>query len=157
MPHSAHALYGYTLIAQAGVPQASGNPSDAALGVSTPAAPGAAGTPAPAQKPGQPPFDIFMFMIPLLVIFILMTVMSGRREKKKRQELMSSLKKGDYVLTIGGVLGDVIELRDDEVVLKVEDGRIRFSRSSIQSVVRSAGTKGASTSESKPDGKPVSV
>ena len=48
------------------------------------------------------------------------------------------LKRGDRVQTIGGILGTVVETRDGEVLLKVDEGnntKIRFSRNAIHRVL----------------------
>ena len=91
---------------------------------------------APLGPGGQNPGSSFMLILFLGVGFLfLMTFMTSRREKKKRTELMNSLKKGDEVLTIGGVIGTIAELREGEVVLRVDvnsNSKIRVVRSAIQ-------------------------
>ena len=57
------------------------------------------------------------------------------------QQLLSSLKKQDRVLTIGGLIGTVVEVRDDEVVLKIDENantRARFTKNAIQQVLKSS-------------------
>ena len=79
-----------------------------------------------------------IMMMVLLGAMILFSVMSGRREKKKRADLLGSIKKHDKVLTIGGVMGTVVEMKDDAVVLKVDETsntRITFSKSAISQVI----------------------
>lgn len=111
---------------------------------------GVEGTPGEAVPGGAPsgtqqaPGGMKM-MLPLLfglMIFMVVTSMlSGRKEKKKRAELMSNLKRRDKVQTIGGIIGTIAEIKSDEVVLKVDHGsqtRIRFARSAIQQVLHSA-------------------
>lgn len=115
-----------------------------------PVAPGGAVAPAPGQRQGSPMDSMLIFMLPALLIFmIFMTWRAGKAEKRKREELQSSIKKHDLVQTIGGVLGRVIEVRDHEIVLEVEEGRIRFVKSAIQSIVQPAA--GRSQVEAKPE------
>ncbi len=97
-------------------------------------------------------------MIPLLFVMVavmmLMTTLSGRKEKKKRKALMESLGKGDKVLTIGGQIGVVDSVRDAEVVLRIDENsnaKARFTKASIQQVLESAG-KGASEADSGSNG-----
>ena len=79
---------------------------------------------------------------PLLMIggFILLYLWMGRgrkRQKKKREEMLESLKKGDKITTIGGIVGTVIEVRDDEVTVKVDENnnvRMKFARWSVRGV-----------------------
>ena len=95
-----------------------------------------AGTDAAAAQPGGGGFMIMMMV--LLGTMILFTFVSGRREKKKRAELLGSIKKHDKVMTIGGVMGTVVELKDDSVVLKVDETsntRITFSKTAISQVI----------------------
>ena len=49
-----------------------------------------------------------------------------------REEMMAALKKGDQVMTNGGLYGEVAEVRDDIVILKAGDVRLKFSRQAIQ-------------------------
>lgn len=138
------------MLAQGGGSEVLGAPSGSA-----PAGPaggggesGAAGTAAPGQggpPAGTAPASPFGMMLPLvfgLIIFMMITsMMSGRKEKKKRASMLEALKKRDRVQTYGGIIGTVVEMKDDELVLKVDESsntRIRFSRSAIQQVLKSA-------------------
>jgi len=105
-----------------------------------------------------------MWVLPgMLLVMILMSTMTGRKEKKKRAALMNSMQRGDKVQMLGGIIGVVHELSDDEMVLNVETGRIRFARTAVQTILKSknggSGAMGKSDSiaEAKPDGKVVTV
>lgn len=77
---------------------------------------------------------IFVLMAGLLLMFVLMSG-SQRKEKKKRKKMLSTLKKGDKVQTIGGIIGNIIEVKDSHVVVKVDENnntRMKFSRSAVQ-------------------------
>lgn len=120
-----------------------------------PAPAGTTGQPLPAQGSAQPGGSmLILWLLPLMLVFmIVMSAMAGRKEKKKRAELLSTVKKHDKVQMLGGIVGTVIEMNDEEVVLRVEEGRIRFTKSAIQTIVRpaSGGEKGEAAVESKPD------
>lgn len=100
------------------------------------------GTPIDGSADAGPPpsnFNILILLIPLALVFFMMS-MGGRKEKKKRAAMMAAMTKGDKVQTIGGILGTVVEVRDDEIIVKVDENantRLRFSRSAIQSIVES--------------------
>lgn len=83
------------------------------------------------------PFGGMMF--PLIAVFaIFWFVMIGpeRKQRKKRQEMLEALKKGDRVMTTGGMYASVAAVQDDLVTLQIADGvRARFSRASIQTVL----------------------
>lgn len=60
-----------------------------------------------------------------------------RKEQHRHKEMLSALKKGDKVTSIGGIIGTVIEVKDKEVVVKVDESsnvRMKFLRSAIRSV-----------------------
>jgi preprotein translocase subunit YajC len=121
-----------------GVPGA-GTGTTAPAGGGTTAAPVGGGAP-PAQSQSPLSGGFMFIMIGLLAVLMLSSVFAGRKDKKRRADLMSSVKKGDKVQMIGGIIGNVVEAGDDEVVLKVEEGRIRFHKSAIQGVL--SATKG---------------
>jgi preprotein translocase YajC subunit len=102
-----------------------------------PTQPGSTVTP-PGQTPGNP----LTGMLPLLLIvgvFALMMWWSSRnqrKEKKRMQAMLDAMKKGDKVVTIGGLIAVITELREDEVVVRGEDGqRMRFRRSAISTIL----------------------
>ena len=80
-------------------------------------------------------------IIPLLLllgVFYVLILLPQRREKKKRKEMLGALKKNSKVQTIGGVIGTVTDIRDDEVTVKVDESsnvRMRFSRGAISQVL----------------------
>ncbi len=80
-------------------------------------------------------------IIPIALVLLILYVFvfrSKRNEDKKRQDMLSALKKGDRVQTIGGMLGTVIEARESDVLLKVDESnntKIRFTRNAIHRVI----------------------
>lgn len=72
-----------------------------------------------------------------VILFMLWTTYSQqRRAKKSAQELQRMLKKGDEVLTVGGVFGTIRKIGDDFVILEVESGaRLRLLRRAIREIV----------------------
>ena len=100
------------------------------------AAPTTGGTPVPGwfQLLQGPLFPLMV----VLLIFYLFMARSKRQQEKKRSDLLSNLKRGDRVQTIGGILGTVVEARDTDVLLKVDESsntKIRFSRTAIHRVI----------------------
>src|SRR5688572_5191294 len=91
------------------------------------------------QSPFGGPFLLIMLL--LLGTMIIFSVLGQRRDRRKREALISSIKKHDRVQTIGGVIGSVVEVKPDYVVLKVDESsntRITFARSAIQQVLTSS-------------------
>ena len=76
--------------------------------------------PAPAKTPQNPLFQY----LPLILIFIVMYILLFRGPRKKQQEhkqMVQSLEKNDRVRTIGGIIGTVVDIKDDEITLKVDE------------------------------------
>ncbi|MHC5025934.1 MAG: preprotein translocase subunit YajC [Planctomycetota bacterium] len=119
-------------------------------GEGTPTADGAGGTVAPggangpnggAAAPGgglSSQFVVMMFLV--LGALLVFSLLGTRRDKKKREDLLGSIKKHDKVQTIGGMIGSITEVKKDVVVLKVDESnntRITLARTAIQQVLDS--------------------
>jgi preprotein translocase subunit YajC len=111
----------------------------APAGEATTRAPDGAGTDGTQTAPS--PWNSLLF--PMLLVFaIFYFVMIGpeRKARRKREAMLGALKKGDKVLTNGGMFATVAAIQDDVVTLQIDDGvRVRFSRASIQSVLETEG------------------
>ena len=75
---------------------------------------------------------------PLVLIFVLMYFILIRTKKKKdkeTQKMRNSIQVGDEIITIGGIIGIVISLKEDNVVIETagERNKIRIKRWAIQS------------------------
>jgi preprotein translocase subunit YajC len=85
----------------------------------------------------RPPASPLMQFLPFIVIFVVMYMFLFRGPKKKQQQhqqMVQSLRKNDKVRTIGGILGTVIDVKDDEITLKVDESnntKIRVAPSAI--------------------------
>ena len=125
-------LTALTLLAQTtDGPSLPGAPAPAASAAAT----DAAGATAPSASGGS---SFMIMMVVLLGAMILFSFINARREKKKRSDLLGNIKKHDKVLTIGGIVGTVVELKDDSLILKVDETsntRITFTKSSISQVI----------------------
>ena len=76
-------------------------------------------------------------MVGVLILYIFV-FRSKKQQDRKRTDMLSALKRGDRVQTIGGILGTVVEARDTDVLLKVDESsntKIRFSRNAIHRVI----------------------
>ena len=72
----------------------------------------------------------------LLLIFVIMwffMIRPQRKQQKELQKFRDSLKKGDKVVTIGGIYGTVVELKDKSVLIEVDkDVKMRVDRNALQ-------------------------
>ena len=98
----------------------------------------------------QPKGDLITTLLPwlpIILLFVVMYMLMIRPQKKKeqqRQKMLGELKKGDQVITIGGLHGVVKNIKDNEVTLVVDeqkDIRLKYSREAISTVVGHAEIK----------------
>lgn len=79
---------------------------------------------------------VLMFGAMFIIIFFLM-IRPEQKKQKERQKLLQSIAKGDKVVTIGGVHGKVVQVKDQTVMVKVSDNTtIEFSKSAVSNVDR---------------------
>jgi preprotein translocase subunit YajC len=83
--------------------------------------------------------SIFMPIITfglVFVIFYFFIIRPQNKKQKQTEKMISAVKKGDKIITIGGVHGEVTSTKEQTVIVKVdEECKIEFSRSAIASVV----------------------
>ncbi len=78
-----------------------------------------------AAPQGQPAGGGLSMWIMLIAIFLIMWLFMIRPQRKQQKELQNfrdSLKKGDKIVTVGGIYGTVEEVNDKTVLIKVDDG-----------------------------------
>ena len=101
---------------------------------------------APSGQQG-PGMSVFLVQIGLFgaIIYFLMIRPQRQREQKHRA-LMASLQRGDQVVTSGGIVGEVVHLKENEVTVRTGDTRVVVLRSSIATIT---GRTGAAEAETK--------
>jgi preprotein translocase subunit YajC len=78
---------------------------------------------------------LLMFAI-IIGIFYFMILRPQQKRQKERQKLLEALKKGDRVITSGGMYGTIAGIDEKTVLIQVADNvKMKFERSSVTSVV----------------------
>ena len=89
-----------------------------------------------AQAGGSGPGGAFTQFVPLIAIFAIFYFLVLRpqsRKAKEHQRMLSELKKGEDVVTQGGIIGKITGMTDGELTLQVQEGvRLRVLRSAVQ-------------------------
>jgi preprotein translocase subunit YajC len=75
-----------------------------------------------AQQPDVSPIVSFFPLILLVGIFYFLLIRPQQKRQKEHQAMVNSLKKGDCIVTSGGLIGKITSLQDDYVVMKTGDG-----------------------------------
>ncbi len=74
-------------------------------------------------------------MVGIIAIFYFLLIRPQNKRQKAHREMLAALKKGDTVITSGGIIGRVFKLSDDEVVLDtLEGGKLRIVRAMVMDV-----------------------
>ncbi|KAB2869527.1 MAG: preprotein translocase subunit YajC [Bauldia sp.] len=94
-------------------------------------------TPAYAQAVGGGP-DVFVSILPFILIFVIMyflIIRPQRTQMKKRGEMLAAIRRGDTVITGGGLVGKVTKVTDDELEVDLGGGlKVTALRSTIADV-----------------------
>ena len=81
--------------------------------------------------------SILPMMLLMFVIIYFLMIRPEQKKQKERQEMMKNLKKGDKVVTAGGIMGVVGNVKDDTVMVKIADNTVvEFTRAAVSSVVQ---------------------
>ena len=70
-------------------------------------------------------YSIVMLVV-MLVIFYFLLIRPENKRKKKAQEMRDSIKKGDTITTIGGIVGRVVQAGKDTLVIETSEDRVRM-------------------------------
>jgi len=72
----------------------------------------------------------------VILIFYFLIIRPQNKKQKEAKKMLSALKKGDKVVSIGGIHGTVVSVKEQSTVVKVDDNtKLEFSKSAISSVV----------------------
>ena len=86
----------------------------------------------PARSPGGSFFLIQMLLIFAIIYFFM--IRPKMKQERKHRERVTQLKKGDEVITAGGIVGEVVHLKDDRVTVKSGESRIVVMRERIADI-----------------------
>ncbi len=76
-----------------------------------------------------------LYIIMIVAVFYLLLIRPQQTQAKKRAEMLTALKTGDKVVTIGGICGKVAQITDSKVFVEVSDGVVvEFLRNAISTV-----------------------
>ena len=77
----------------------------------------------------------FLPMIAIIVVFYFMLIRPERKRKKEAEQMRSALKVGDEITTFGGIMGTVVNVKDEKFVIEVgaDQVRIEFAKWALSS------------------------
>ena len=88
--------------------------------------------------------SLIVTVVLMIGIFYFFLIRPQNKKQKEMEKMLSALKKGDKVVTIGGIHGVVSSVKEKTIILKVDDNaKLEFNRSAIASVVNPEAEKKA--------------
>ena len=84
----------------------------------------------------------FLGLLPVIVVFVVMyliLIVPQRKKEKKTREMLKALEVGNDIITIGGIVGKIVNIKDDEITIEtsVEKTQIKLVRQAIREVTKS--------------------
>jgi preprotein translocase subunit YajC len=87
-------------------------------------------------------WPMLIFLVVIFAMFYFVMIRPQRKRQKEQQAMMSALKVGDKVMTIGGIFGTIEKVDDNSLVLRMEgDTTIRVARNAVNPVKDSSTAK----------------
>ncbi len=77
-------------------------------------------TPAAAGGP-----SMILMLVLMVAVFYFFMIRPENKKKKEAEQMRSSLKVGDNITTIGGIIGDVVNVKDDSIVIETSADKVR--------------------------------
>ncbi len=82
--------------------------------------------------------SLIVTMVLMIAIFYFFLIRPQSKRQKETEKMLAALKKGDKVVTIGGIHGTITSVKENTVVLKVDDNaKIEFNRTAVASLEKS--------------------
>lgn len=90
---------------------------------------------APPQGGGTPVLQMLLMWGGIIAIFYFIILRPQRKAARQHQEVLAALRRGDRVMTDGGILGEVVHLKEDQITIKSGESRFIVARAKIARVM----------------------
>ena len=106
--------------------------------------------------------DSIMLIVIMIAVFYFMIIRPENKRKKRAEEMRNSLKKGERVTTIGGMVGRVVQVNDTTIVFETSEDRVRIEIAkwgiqSTESMEQAAAQKGRKVTKEAEAEEPAKV
>jgi len=91
---------------------------------------------APSGEGGSSGMTIFFVqMLAIVAIFYFLIIRPKTQQEKKHRERLADIKKGDRIVTVGGIVGEVVHMKDDELTVKSGESRLVVQRDRVANIL----------------------
>lgn len=70
--------------------------------------------------------ESIIMMVVLIAVFYFLLIRPENKRKKQAQDMRNSLKKGDTITSIGGIVGKVVQVNDSTIIIETSEDRVRM-------------------------------
>ena len=82
-------------------------------------------------------YGILIVMPLIILVFYFLVMRPQNKKQKEAKKMLEGLRKGDRIVTIGGLRGTVVSVKDDAIILKVDDNtKLEYSKSAVATVLK---------------------
>ena len=79
---------------------------------------------------------VFMFqMVAIIAIFYFLIIRPRSQQEKRHKERLQQIKRGDEIVTTGGIVGSVIHVKDDQLTIKSGESRLIIQRDRVTDIL----------------------
>lgn len=95
----------------------------------------------PQSKNGQPQQgggfgSLMVLLLPLMLVWYFFLIRPQQKKEKEKKRMLEEMKKGDNIMTIGGIFGEVVQVKDNRITIKIADKtNIEVSKTAISGKV----------------------
>ena len=71
-------------------------------------------------------YSMILILVVMVAVFYFMIIRPEKKKKKEEENLRNSLKEGDKITTIGGIVGKIVDIKGDNIVIETSMDRVRM-------------------------------
>ena len=83
-------------------------------------------------------YGMWIYLAFIIAIFYFILIRPQRKKDKEHRQMISSLKKGDQILTIGGFYAKVVALKDNTLTVMLGDNKVKIELGAVKQVIKSS-------------------
>jgi preprotein translocase subunit YajC len=81
------------------------------------------------------PITPFIFMAAIFAVFYFLLIRPQKKKETERKKMIEALKKGDNIVTVGGLYGKIVQVDESSVLAQVDDGtKVRIDKNAISNL-----------------------
>ncbi len=98
-------------------------------------------------QPGQSQPPVWVNLVPMVLLIVVFYMVLIRPQSKKAKEhaaMLKTVQRGDQVVTSGGIVGEVITVKDKTLVVRSMDAKFEVNKSAVSEITKRGGESGES-------------